>query len=256
MIDAASRARADYGHIMTCGRDDLDDARRTRAKLVVVGLALVMAMAARAHAETLPPVIGLVDEQTHGTDFVEEDVAPPTAPLPPATERNQLRLELGIGGPGGLMAIRYSRVLPTGTRIEPAVGLGYTGVLGSLLVTHPLFEGVTHTGRGTPVGASFELYGGYRASYLNDDLHHPWTGRADFIPNGTYHWIDVGLSTQMRWRALRITAGLGATKLVSGPAGIGGEDAASETFWFFFPEGWFARHALAPSLWSSIGYAF
>jgi hypothetical protein len=231
------------------------DRRRARAKLVLVVAACTMALASRGHAETLPPAVALVDEQTGG-ELVEDGPQAPKEPLPPATERNQLRLELGIGGPSGMIAVRYSRVLATRTRIEPAVGLGYTGVLGSLLVTHPLFEAVVHTKRGTATGITFELYGGYSASHKTDALEHPWTGRPQLIPNGTYHWIDFGLSTQVRWRALRMTAGGGVTKLLDGPAGIGGDNHEHETFWYFFPEGWFSRKQLAPAFWSSIGFAF
>lgn len=231
---------------------------RSPSPLVAAAACIVAAMTvlgSAAHAETLPAVVALIDEQTQADDTFSEPSSLPRGRASSSTD-HQLRLELGVGGPGGLMAVRYSRVLATGTRIEPAFGLGYTGVVGSLLVTQPLVDKVSHTRAGTPYVATFEIYGGYSASHLRDGLHHPWVGRESFIPDGTYHWIDLGLSTQMRWRGLVLTAGLGATKLVSGPNGIGGENLDEETFWWVFPEGWIGKQRMAPSLWSSIGHAF
>jgi hypothetical protein len=226
----------------------------------VLASLLVATLTAAASAEPMPAVVALLDEQTTGDGFVD---APPSAsastlaPLPAPRGPNQLRLELGVGAPAGLVAVRYSRVLPTGTRIEPGLGLGYTGMLASLMVTQALIAGTTRTDSGQPVGATFELYGGYSASRRSDAADHAWTGPEQFIPRGTYHWIDVGISTQLRWRQLVFTTGLGVTKLVAGPADIGGaSNADDETFWFFFPEGWFGKYAIAPSIWTSVGVVF
>jgi hypothetical protein len=231
------------------------------ARLVLVAasfaLALTSTVATVARAETMPAVVALLDEQTNPEGMVDETPpATPKRPLPPPRGPNQLRLELGVGAPAGLVGLRYSRVLPTRTRIEPGLGLGYTGMLASLLVTQPLLAGTTRTDGGTPVGVTLELYAGYSASRRSDAGDHPWTGPEQFIPRGTYHWIDAGASTQMRWRQLVFTTGLGITKLVAGPDGIGGGVAAEETFWFVFPEGWFAKYAIAPTLWSSVGIVF
>jgi len=231
---------------------------RTRGLALLAGVACGCG-STYARAETLPAVVGFLDEQGNRDDpFIDDEPELPaaqTAKRPPPGD-HQLRLELGVGGPGGLMAVRYSRVLSTGTRIEPAVGLGYTGVVGSLLVAHPFYERVRQRWGGSPIGATLEIYAGYSASRLTDGLDHPWTGRDEFLPHGTYHWIDVGLSTQASWRNLRWTTGVGVTKLVSGPAEIGGEGLDEETFWFAFPEGWIGKHGIAPALWSSVGYAF
>lgn len=218
-----------------------------------------LALPSLARGEPVPAAVALLDQQTDARDFVERD-APPAIKKPDlhADDRNQLRLELGMGGPAGLMAVRYSRVLSTRTRIEPGVGLAYTGAIGSLLVAQPLAERVSYTKGGTPTSATFELYVGYGASHASDALEHPWAGSKTAIPAGTYHWIDIGISTQFRYKALTLTGGIGATKLVSGPDGIGGtgEDEDEELLWPFFPEGWFEHAGMAPALWSSVGWTF
>src|SRR5688572_26492768 len=84
---------------------------------------------------------------------------------------NQLRTDLAFSGPGGLIAMRYSRVLSSGTRIEPAIGVAYTGYLGSLLVTQPLTTRQRRTGGGTAYSSAFEVYGGYGASVLGGPRH-------------------------------------------------------------------------------------
>lgn len=227
--------------------------------LAILGVSMAASAPQRADAEPMPPVVGLLDEQgNRGDTFVEdEDVVPAEQPIaPPRAARNELRLELGVGGPAGLMAVRYSRVLSGGTRIEPAVGLGYTGVVGSLMVTQPLVERVRYKPGGTPLIATFEIYGGYSASVLTEDLRHGSVGREAFVPDGTYHWIDIGLSTQARWGSLRVTTGLGVTKLLTGPAGIGGDLDDEDISWLASPEGWVGKLGIAPSLWSSVGLSF
>jgi hypothetical protein len=168
---------------------------------------------------------------------------------------NQLRLELGVGGPGGAAAVRYSRVLPTRTRIEPAIGLAYTGVLGSLLVTQP-FVRSEDSWRGHVSTTTIELYAGYSVSALGDGLRHPLAGREDFLPDGIYHWLDAGISLQGTLPWFQVTGGVGFSKLLAGPDGIGGPDLDEETFWFLYGEGWIGKQRWAPALWSSIGWQF
>lgn len=225
--------------------------------VVTCALAVVPAIAtlpSLAAAEPQPAAISYVEAQTLPESFDEAE--PPTttaSPAPPIT--HQLRFEIGVGGPGGLMGVRYSRVLSSsGTRIEPGVGLAYTGVIGSLVVTQPLFEHTSRKGA-YETRTTFELYGGYSASHLADSTRHAWTGPEAFLPNGTYHWIDLGISVQGRLSHFVITAGCGVTKLVAGPAGIKSVDE-DDTIWFLFPEGWIGRQRMAPALWSSLGYAF
>jgi hypothetical protein len=172
-----------------------------------------------------------------------------------AEPNNQIRADLAVGGPGGMMALRYSRVLPTGTRIEPAFGLAYTGLIGSVLVTQPFTTREWSTPSGTKYSTKFEVYGGYGMSALRDGLHHPWAGDADRVPNGNYHWADFGLSMQTKWRSLLITAGSGASILVSSPKFEEMEDD-DDWLWFFFPEGWMREQRWVPTLWSSIGWEF
>jgi hypothetical protein len=92
------------------------------------------AVSIRAHAEPPPGVISAVDEQTNTSYFWDEDEAARDARTPQPAEvqdRNQVHLALGVGGPTGLVGLRYSRVVTeVGTRIEPGIGLGYTGVVG------------------------------------------------------------------------------------------------------------------------------
>lgn len=217
----------------------------------LAGLAAIFALPLRASAETQPGVVTLIEAQTRPGDFEEPEPTTPAKPLPPTSD--QLRLELGAGGPGGLVSVRYSRVLSTGTRIEPGAGLAYTGILGSLLITQPLFERRSRTAH-HETSFSFEVYGGYSASHLADSTRHAGAGDAFYIPDGTYHWLDLGISVQGRWRSIVLTTGLGVTKLLAGPElpGVDEED----TFWFLFPEGWLGKHGMAPALWSSIGYSF
>jgi hypothetical protein len=226
--------------------------------VAVVVVVVVSVSSARALCEPAPRAVALVDSgSAHDGLAATPDRGSATVNRPPPLPgHHQLRLDLGAGAPGGLMAVRYSRVLSHGTRIEPAAGLGLTGVVGSLLVTQPLADKVGHTRGGTPFVTTFEIYGGYGASHLRDGLHHPWAGREMFIPNGTYHWIDLGISTQTRFRSFLLTSGVGMTKLLAGPEGIGGDDIDEETFWWLFPEGWLGKHAMGPALWSSVGYEF
>ncbi|HEY5925612.1 MAG TPA: hypothetical protein VIV11_28195 [Kofleriaceae bacterium] len=181
-------------------------------------------------------------------------VSTSTSHAEPAARDNQLRADLAFSGPGGIMAVRYSRVLPSGTRIEPAFGLAYTGVIGSVLVTQPFTSWDRRTQAGTLITTTLEVYGGYGASWMGG-RRHPWAGRESFIDDGVYHWADFGLSMQGSIRDWLITAGSGASVLVSAPMSFG-EDREDDHLWFLFPEGWMAKQRWVPTLWTSIGYAF
>ena len=178
-----------------------------------------------------------------------------TAAAEPIQHSNQLRAELGMGGPAGVMALRYSRVLPTGMRIEPALGLAYTGVIGSMLITQPFARWDKTTKGGTPYTTELEVYGGYSMSMMRDGTHHPWTGREDFIPNGNYHWVDFGLSNQTKFKSWVLTMGAGASILLSAPMALF-EPHEDDHLWFIFPDGWMSKQRWVPTLWSSVGYAF
>src|SRR5262245_19050498 len=97
----------------------------------------------------------------------------------PGPKPNQVRLDAAFSGPGGMMALRYSRALSTGLRIEPAGGLAHTGILTSLLVTQPLTSGDRRTNGGTPYTTALEVYGGYGVSVLREGLHHPWAASSN-----------------------------------------------------------------------------
>lgn len=222
--------------------------------LATLAAILAATLATRAaSAEPLPAMVSLLDEPGT-TDPGDEDITPPSrVRVADVTPRNQLRLELGIAGPGGLMALRYSRVLSTDTRIEPAVGIGYTGMLGSLLVTQPFFQRIRRWPDHAPMFSSLEVYLGYSVTHRSVESADP----APSIPNGTYHWIDFGLSVQNRWHGVVFMMGGGVSKLMSAPAGLGGApDEQNDDLSFPLPEEWLARKGYAPSLWSSIGYAF
>jgi hypothetical protein len=107
------------------------------------------------------------------------------------------------------------------------------------------------------MAAALELYGGYSASYLRDEFRHRLSGPPQSIPNGAYHWLDVGISSQARWRSFVWTVGGGITKLVASPAGgPADDDHSADALWIFSPEGWFSEVGLAPTLWSSVGMSF
>lgn len=254
-MNVATRlGRADYGRPM-----------RTVLGLPAIAAAIIASTCA-ARADSLPPVVGLLDQQGNSGDGFIEDETEETAEAARRDGRasdpaplNQLRLDLGIGGPGGLMALRYSRVLSTKTRIEPGLGLGYTGVIGSLMITQPFYERVRRPKGHAPMFSSLGAYLGYSASLRSASLEHPWVGNEAVIPNGAYHWIDFGLSVQTRWHNVLLTVGAGVTKLVAAPDGVGGPmetDDDEDFLWWIAPEGWFANPGIAPSLWSSVGYAF
>jgi hypothetical protein len=213
--------------------------RMMRIAAVVVVVVVVVAAPAQAGAQP-----------------ADAGSSPAATTVPRALGPNQLRLETGLGAPAGVVALRYSRVLPTQTRVEPGAGIGYTGMLASILVTQPVFERATHAWNGALVDASLELYAGYSVSRQSRATDHAWSASEMVIPDGTYHWLDAGVSVQVRWRQIVFTTGGGVTKLLAGPRGIGGPDVDEDTIWFFVPEGWFAQARLAPALWTSLGIVF
>ena len=195
-------------------------------------------------------VLAVVASTAHA-ESPSSQLAERTAPKP-----NQLRADVAFSGPGGMMALRYSRMLSTGMRIEPAVGLAYTGLLISALVAQPITSWDRRTSGGTAYTTALELYGGYGASVLRDGLHHPWAGSPNHIPDGTYHWVDFGLSTMTRLRSWVFGMGTGASILVKAPDSLGAEMREDDYLWPLFPEGWMTKQHWVPTLWTSMGYEF
>src|SRR5512147_3349322 len=122
------------------------------------------------------------------------------APLPArvvaAEPHHAVRLELGVASPTGAVGARYSLSpgLRGDTSVAIGVGLAYTGLGVSAALEQPLLwldtnQGPSHT------RSRLLAYGGYSAGLLERGLHHPLAADRDnrFLPDGSYHFIDVGV---------------------------------------------------------------
>jgi hypothetical protein len=147
------------------------------------------------------------------------------------------------------VAIRYSHAFTAiGTRVEPALGLGYTGALASLLLSQPFL----HWDANELYPSRFGGYVGYSYGLLREFTRHPWAASPNFLPNGGYQWLDVGLSAHVQQPCFTLGMGSGVAFLVRSPklTQPGGDGA----LWLFYPEEWMRRYGLTPSLWASLGW--
>ena len=180
--------------------------------------------------------------------------------IEPLTEEkplhNQLRGDFAFSGPGGMIALRYSRVLDSGLRIEPAIGIGQSGYFGSAIVTMPFYVKNKVTKSGLPYRAQLEVYAGYGASYYSADHEHPWSGNPNFFPVGVYHWVDFGISQTTTVKGWIVGMGGGASILVHSPMSATDEMHEDEDLWWVFPEGWMRKQHWVPTLWTTIGREF
>ena len=153
-----------------------------------------------------------------------------------------IRLEGGVAAPAGAVALRYSRQLwEGGASLEPGLGLGYTGTVLSLLASHPLFGAASSEGSGLT-----SLYAGMAMGVLGEGTRHPWASSAGHLPDGAYHWLDIGISQHASMGQLHVVAGVGVSVLLD-EVDVEGEDLIAVVPEWWINEGW------APSLWVGIG---
>lgn len=164
-----------------------------------------------------------------------------------AEPANAVWMELGMAAPGGVIALRANhRLADFGLAIEPAVGVGYTGLVGSLLLAQELAR-LT----GTKPPASLEVYGGYSVGLLNDTTRAAFSAHQGSVPNGAYHFVDAGMLLRGHWKNFFMVFGGGLSFLVARP---GAELVEDE--WFVLTPEWWLRRRVMPVARVGLGYAF
>jgi len=174
---------------------------------------------------------------------------PTATPTRAAAESVELHVALGVA-PTGLAGVRLSVPIVGALRLEPGVGVGASGTVGSLVLALPVLRT-----QPTPTRwAQLLLYGGYAASFLSDDQRTPLA--AAQLPNGVYQWLDLGVAAKTNVRGLLLVVGGGISRRMSAPAGLGADPREDDELWPLSGEGWITHRKTMPAFWCSVGKRF
>ena len=169
----------------------------------------------------------------------------------PVAEPESPELQVALGAaPTGLMGVRLSLPIGPGLRLEPGLGLGESGTIGSLVLALRLLRT-----QPTPTrSAQLLVYAGYAASLLSDGQRGPLASAR--LPSGVYQWLDLGLAAKTRVAGVVLTVGGGISRRLRAPAGLGTSRSEDDELWPLTGDGWIAHEKTLPAFWCSLGRSF